>query len=263
MILVLDIGNTHTHIGLFTRGRLRATWKLSTDPRRTADEYVLQIRGILGEESASQGAILCSVVPRVRPTLSEAIEKACHVQPMVLEADTEIGILNAYRIPAEVGMDRLANAVGGSFFIKPPILILDYGTAITLDFVDEPEHEGGSPIYRGGAIMPGIEMAAEALARGTAKLPTIDFSEPAGVIGETTAESIRSGLMHGYLGAVETLVGRARDEIGKPVRVIATGGDALRFKDRMPFVDRIEPDLTLFGLRQVYGIKNDCRLNKP
>lgn len=111
--------------------------------------------------------------------------------------------------------------------------------------------------------MPGIEMAAESLAQGTAKLPPIDLTRPGAVIGGTTAESIRSGLLHGFLGAVESLVQRAQEEIGRSLQVIATGGDASRFKDQMPFVDRIEPDLTLYGLRQIYGINNDCPLNRP
>ncbi|MBI1783888.1 type III pantothenate kinase [Candidatus Sumerlaeota bacterium] len=260
MILVVNVGNTHIHLGLFTRGVLRGTWKLSTDPRRTADEYAFLLHGLLGENTSFDGAIISSVVPPITHTLKEAVAKNCHVKPMVLTSRTEIGIVNGYRHPEEVGMDRLANAVGGNYFFGAPLLILDYGTAVTLDYVAASEPPGGKPVYKGGAIMPGLRMAAEALGRGTSKLPTIELIDPEKVIGGTTIESIRSGLVHGYLGAVTTLVDRARDEIGGDCRVVATGGDALWFKDRLPFLSAADPNLTLFGLRQIYGINNDCPL---
>lgn len=260
MILVLDIGNTHIHIGLFTRGKLRASWDLSTDPRRTVDEYGLQLSGILGDEIAIEGAILSSVVPRVTQTLAVAVERTCHIDPMVMTARTTMGIRNGYRHPDEVGMDRLANAVGGYHLYGAPLLVLDYGTAITLDFLSGPEGADPRPVYQGGVIMPGMQLAAEALARGTAQLPTIDISQPTNLIGRTTVESIQSGLVNGYLGAVEALVQRARQEIGVPCRVVSTGGDAERLRDHMPFIDAVEADLTLYGLRQIYGINNNCPL---
>lgn len=263
MILVLDVGNTHTHIGLFTVGRLRATWKLSTEPRRTVDEYCILLHGILGDETSLEGAIVCSVVPRVSPPLAEAVARACHVEPMILDHETEMGIVNAYRHPAEVGMDRLANAVGGHLLYGTPLLILDFGTAITLDFIDEPEPPQMKPIYRGGAILPGIEMAAEALARGAAKLPPVELREPRSVIGRTTAESIRSGLVVGFQGAIKTLVDQACEEIGKTVSVVSTGGDALHLREQMPYLQAVEPALTLIGLRQIYGLNNDCPLTSP
>ncbi len=260
MILVLDIGNTHIHIGLFTRGKLRASWDLSSDPRRTVDEYCLQLSGILGDDIAIEGAILSSVVPRITNTLSEAVERTCHIDPLVLSARTSIGIRNGYLHPEEVGMDRLANAVGGYHLYGAPLLVLDYGTAITLDYLSAPEGKDPLPVYQGGIIMPGIQLAAEALARGTAKLPTIDVTQPTQLIGRTTVESIRSGLVNGYLGAVESLVHRAKREIGIDCRVIATGGDAERLRDLMPFIDAVEADLTLLGLRQIYGLNNGCPL---
>lgn len=262
MILVLNVGNTRTHIGLFTLGHLRHTWKLSTDRRRTADEYAMQIQNLLGDATALEGAILSSVVPRVADSLATAVRNATHIEPMILGPDTDIGIVNGYENPAEVGMDRLANAVGGNLIHGAPLLMLDIGTAVTLDYLAAPERPGAPPIYLGGAIMPGLEMSVEALARGTAKLPPIDLAEPKSVLGRTTVESIRSGLIHGYLGAMTSLVDRARDEIGDSVRVVATGGDAERFSSQMPFLHAIEPDLALFGLRQIYGINNNCPLGE-
>ena len=263
MILALDTGNTHIHIGVFTRGRLRGTWKLSTDVRRTADEYALLLSLLTGDAAHLEGAIISSVVPRMLETLSEAIEKVSHVRPMILDHKTEIGLKNGYRHPQEVGTDRLASAVGGCLLHGSPLLILDYGTAITLNYVAQPGAGDDKPVYMGGAIMPGIELAAEALARGTAKLPPINLDEPAEVIGRTTIESIRSGLVHGYLGAVRALVDRFKEEIGEDVKVIATGGAAERFRDHLTFVEAIEPDLTLFGLRQIYGLNHNCPLPKP
>lgn len=260
MILVVDIGNTHIHIGLFTRGKLRGSWDLSTDPRRTVDEYGLQLAGLLGDEIGIEGAIISSVVPRITTTLARTIERTCHTEPMILSARTEMGIRNGYLHPDEVGMDRLANAVGGYHLYGAPLLVLDYGTAITLDFLSATDDGDPRPIYRGGIIMPGIQLAADALARGTAKLPMIDISQPAQLIGRTTVESIQSGLVNGYLGAVEALVHRAKQEIGVDCRVVSTGGDAERLREHMPFIDAVEPDLTLFGLRQIYGINNNCPL---
>ncbi len=262
MILVVDAGNTHIHLGLFTRGVLRGTWKLSSDLRRTSDEYAFYLRAVLGDDTPYDGAIISSVVPPLTSTLVDAVQKNCNVKPLVLGPDTHIGLVNGYKHPTEVGMDRLANAVGGCYFHGAPLLILDYGTAVTLDYVAEPETPGSKPIYKGGAIMPGMRLAAEALGRGTSKLPTIDLVDPESVIGGTTVESIRSGLVHGYLGAITALVERAREEIGVECKVVATGGDALWFKDRMPFLHAANPDLTLYGLRQIYGLNNNCPLPK-
>lgn len=260
MILVVDIGNTNIHLGLFTRGVLRATWDLSTDVRRTVDEYAFLLSGLLGPDLNIEGAIFSSVVPRLTPTIFGAIKKSTHVEPMQLDANTETGIVNGYLNPYEVGMDRLAAAAGGYYFFGAPLLVLDYGTAITLEFVDEPIKPGGKPVYRGGVIMPGIKLAAEALAQGTAQLPPIDITEPGRLIGKTTVESIQSGLINGYLGAVESLVEKAQEEIGKACRVVSTGGDAVRLHKFMPYIHAVEPDLTLFGLRQIYGINNNCPL---
>lgn len=263
MILVLDTGNTHVHIGLFTRGRLRGTWKLSSDVRRTADEYALQIAAVLSDATELEGGIISSVVPRITPVLADAVEKVTHSRPMVLTSQTEIGIRNGYLHPDAVGMDRLANAVGGNLLHGAPLLILDFGTAITLDYVARPEGADVKPVYLGGAIMPGIELSAEALSRGTARLPMIELNEPAAVIGRTTEESIRSGLVNGFLGAVRSLIERAQDEIGESVPVIATGGDSVRFRDQMPYIQSVEPDLTLIGLRHIYGLNHNCPLTRP
>jgi len=260
MILIVDIGNTHIHLGLFIRGALRKTWTLSSQPPRTHDEYALFLRELIGDGMPMSGAIVCSVVPRLEAPVARAIEQEFKTAPLILDAGVPMGIVNGYDLPSEVGMDRLANAVGACYFFGAPVMVLDFGTAITLDYLSAPTGREPLPVYLGGAIMPGIELAAEALARGTARLPRVSLLEPRRVIGRTTAESIQAGLAHGYLGAIQTLVERAREEIGQAVRVVATGGDALNLSAHLPFLHAIEPDLTLYGLRQIYGINHDCPL---
>lgn len=260
MILTVDIGNTHIHLGLFIRNTLRKTWSISSDSSRTSDEYALVLRGLLGEGLPMVGAVISSVVPRLEWSLAKAIEQEFKAIPLILDKATSMGIVNGYDNPNEVGMDRLANAAGANYLFGAPIMVLDFGTAITLDYLAAPKHAEHMPVYMGGAIMPGIELAAEALVRGTAQLPRVPLMEPGHVIGRTTAESIQSGLSHGYFGAIHTLVERAREEIGEMVRVVGTGGDALNLKDHMPFLHAVVPELTLLGLRQIYGLNQDCPL---
>jgi type III pantothenate kinase len=261
MILCVDIGNTHIHMGLFIRGSLRKTWSLTARPPRTTDEYGMLMRGLLGDGMPMLGAIVSSVVPSLELPVARAIELEFKTTVMILDEKTPMGLINGYRHPSEVGMDRLANAVGGYHFYGAPLLILDFGTAITLDYVAPPQKKEGLPIYQGGAILPGIEMAAQALAQGTAKLPQIPLVEPERLIGRTTVESIQAGLMHGWLGAIHTLIERAKEEIGVNCDVVATGGDALGLKKNLPTLRAIEPELTLYGLRQIYGLNFDCPLS--
>jgi type III pantothenate kinase len=179
---------------------------------------------------------------------------------MILDDSTRTGLNNGYEHPDEVGMDRIANSVGAVYLWGAPALVLDFGTAFTMDYVAAPVKGDPLPTYMGGAILPGIEMAADALALGTARLPSVPLIEPRRVIGRTTIESIQAGLTHGYLGAIQTLVERAREEIGAAVPVYATGGDALNLRDHLPFIQAADPNLTLFGLRQIFGINRDCPL---
>lgn len=256
MILVVDAGNTNIHIGLFTQGALRAQWRFSSDVRRTVDEFQLQFNAILGEEQVLKGAVISSVVPRLTATLRAALENSCAIEPMILDHETPIGIHNNYLHPEEVGTDRLANAVGGVLMHGAPLLILDFGTAITLEHIAATDDPEGLPTYEGGAIMPGLEMAAEALARGTSKLPPVEIIDPGRVIAKTTEQSIQSGLVSGFLGAIQSLVERAFEEIGDRCKLISTGGNARYFKTFMPYVDAVEPELTLYGLRQIWGINH-------
>ena len=257
MILTVDIGNTHITLGLFIRGALRETWSISSKPMRTRDEYALLMRGLIGEELPLDGAIVSSVVPRLDTPLAEAIAREFKTTPMILGPEIPMGLVNGYAHPDEVGMDRLANSVGAIYFFDAPVIILDFGTAVTLDYVAEPPPDAKEPVYLGGAILPGIEMSAEALVAGTARLPRVPLVEPGRVIGRTTVESIQAGLAHGFQGAIRTLVERAWDESGNRCPVVSTGGDALNLKAHLPFINLLEPNLTLYGLRQIWGLNHN------
>jgi type III pantothenate kinase len=260
MILTVDIGNTHIHLALFIRGALRKTWTIGSRPARTPDEYTVLLRGLLGEGLPLMGSIICSVVPRLEWPIAQAIEAEYKTIPMILDELTPMGIANGYERPEEVGMDRLANAAGAEYLWGAPALILDFGTAITLDYLAPIRNPEDLPTYKGGAILPGIEMAAESLHRNTARLPQVPLKEPRSVIGRTTEESIQAGLIHGYTGALNTLVDLSREEIGDMVPVYATGGDALNLRAGLPFINAVEPDLTHYGLRQIYGLNKNCPL---
>ena len=259
MILTVNIGNTHIHLGLFIRGALRQTWRLSSRPLRTSDEYALLLRGLLGEGVPLVGAVVSSVVSQIEWPMASAIEAEFKIAPLILDETTQIGLVNGYAHPSEVGMDRLANAVGACRLFDAPIMALDFGTAVTLDYVAAPGDGADAPVYVGGAILPGIEMSADALFQGTSKLPRVSRVEPVPrVLGRTTVESIRAGLIHGFVGAITMLVERAREEIGMACRVVATGGNALDFQPHLPFLHAVEPHLTLYGLHHIHGLnRND------
>ena len=260
MILTVDIGNTHIHLALFIRGALRKTWAISSRAQRTSDEYTVILRGLLGEGLPLEGAVICSVVPRLEWPIAKAIEIEFKTIPLILDELTPMGIANGYERPEEVGMDRLANAAGAQYLWGAPALVLDFGTAITLDYVEQANNPEDMPTYRGGAILPGIELAIEALHRNTARLPQIPLKEPRSVIGRTTEESIQAGMMHGFIGAISTLVDLTREEIGDMVPVYATGGDAFNLSANLPFLNAIDPNLTHYGLRQIYGLNRGCPL---
>ena len=260
MILTVDIGNSTIHLGLFIRGALRKTWRISTRPGHTADEYALMLRGLIGEGMPLMGCIISSVVPSLEWPFSQAVEQEYKTLPMILDHQTETGVVNGYENPEEVGMDRLANAVGAGYLFGAPVMVIDFGTAITIDFMDKNKSDQTMPVYRGGAILPGIEMSADALVKGTARLPRVPLMGMDHVLGRTTEESIQAGLTHGMIGAITTIVDRAWEEIGDICRVIATGGDVIGLEKHLPFIHAVDPNLTLFGLRMVYGINNDCPL---
>ena len=253
MLLAIDIGNTHTTLGVFSGEELVKNWRISTDLKKTADEYAVLIRELFSlsplEIGGVKAAILESVVPHLNMIFQESIKGLFGLDPLVLNYQTPIGLENRYDNPREVGMDRLANAVGGKAALGAPVVIVDFGTAITLDLVDR---EGA---YAGGIILPGREMGADALFKRTSKLPRISLLRPPKVLGKTTDTSMQSGLFYGAIGSVETLIERLWEEIGYKTKVVVTGGGGQELVREMKHVDLFDPHLTLRGLSFIWRHK--------
>jgi type III pantothenate kinase len=249
MLLAIDVGNTKIYLGVFERENLQATWRLATDTDKMADEYASLIFNLLSHigvaTSEIKEAILCSVVPPLVVTFQEMCRRYFNVSPLVVEAGIKTGMRIQMDNPREVGADRVANAVAARHLYGGPVIVVDLGTATTFDVVSK---EGD---YLGGAIAPGMGIAAEALYKHTAQLPQVELLPPKRVIGKNTIAAMQSGIVLGYVGLIESIVGRIRQELGEEARVVATGGLA-EFAQRIPVIEAINPDLTLVGLRLIH-----------
>jgi len=249
MLLAIDIGNTHITIGAFSGDRLAHTWRLKTDRHYTSDELGIHFLNLLAsrmlDASALTGVAIASVVPSLDQPARQASRTYLRQTPILVgDPGTQLGVRNRYKKPEEVGADRLVNALAVFRMYKRAAIVVDFGTATTFDCVSALGE------YLGGAICPGIELAGEALATRTAKLPRITFEEvPSRALGQTTKESLQSGLFWGYIGLVDGLLRRLKAEMkGSPV-LIVTGGLAPVIGPHIRGVYRIAPDLTLHGLR--------------
>ncbi len=265
-LLALDIGNTNITMGLFDTEHfitcpvshapcptLLGTWRIRTEIGRTADEHFGMVRDFLAWQNCQMGEVkafvLCSVVPPVTTAISEMSEKFFGTKPLIVTGALEIGVRSAYQPPEAVGADRLVNAVAASHFYGVPCIVVDFGTATTFDAIDK------DCTYLGGAIAPGITMAAEALFQRTAQLPRVALNKPKQAIGRSTVESIQSGLIFGYIGLVKELVARFKTELGQGTKVVATGGLAPMIAPLTGVIEEINPDLTLFGLALIWHQK--------
>lgn len=260
MLLAVDIGNTNVTLGLYDPeaapgAPLAPTplrrWALSSQPMRTADEYRLTLRALLAEgadaEAITETVVASVVPPLTRPimtALRQAYPAARHLE---VGHATPMPVRNLYRAPAEVGLDRLANAAGAVALFAPPIIVVDLGTATTFDLVD------ASRAYLGGVIVPGPALMAEALSLRTARLPRIAPERPARIVGGSTVEALQSGLYWGTIGAIDYLVEAIERELGwEGATVVATGGEARAVMNDARRIGRVEPDLTLFGLSEIW-----------
>ncbi|MBN1517728.1 type III pantothenate kinase [Candidatus Sumerlaeota bacterium] len=256
-LLTIDIGNTNVVLGVFERERLLNTWRLSTGARRTTDEVklythpLLQMEGI--DRDTIQGIALSSVVPKLTGLYVDALEELLGQRALVVDHTTRTDLKIEYLNPAEVGSDRLANAVGARKVFGKPVIAVDFGTAITLDILTEDDR------YLGGAILPGPLMAAEALYRGTAKLPQISLEKPEACIGRSTEMGIRSGLYFGFAGAIDLLIEKTREETGIPFRAVATGGLGRLISEQCRQIEDYHPHLTLLGLREIWLMSQEKR----
>ena len=245
-LLAIDVGNTQTVIGLFEDGEKKASWRLGSVARRTPDELAILIEGLFrlsGFDMSIVGRVLISsVVPPLGPTLEEMSKRYFGVTPLIVGPGTRTGISIKYDNPHEVGADRIVNAVAGFHLFGGPLIIVDFGTAITFDAIS------AAGEYLGGAIAPGFGVSLEALVERAARLPRIEPAAPGSVIGKNTVHSIQSGMFFGYKGLINGIVARMKIELGEETRVVATGGQNFLFSEDESIFDHIEPDLTLIGL---------------
>lgn len=239
----MDVGNTQTVVGI-DDGDVR-TWRLSTQPSRTADEYRLLIGSLLDDHAEDfEGAALSSVVPPATVALREAITALTGLEPVVVGPGTKTGMQLRVDNPREVGADRIVNALGAVARFGAPVVTVDFGTATTVDLV------GYDGEYRGGAIAPGLAIAADALVSATAALRRVDIVAPPRAVGRSTVEAIQSGLVFGYAGLVDGLVDRVLVDLGATdVPLVATGGLAGVVIEHCVHAITLDPHLTLRGLR--------------
>ncbi len=249
MLLAIDIGNTHTVIGVFEGKRLVRDWRLVSANHRTVDESWLTIRSFCSDAGIDPAAItavgIASVVSDLTGIFESLARKYFHCDPVTVNASLDLGFRVLYKDPMTVGADRLCNAVAGYARYGGPLVIIDFGTATTYDVV------AANGDYLGGVIALGLESTAAELHRRTAKLPKIELRFPPGIIGTETVSSMQAGVMFGTVDAVEGIIARIRKELGTPARVIATGGLASLIAGRIAVIEAVEPFLVLDGIRMI------------
>lgn len=249
-LLVLDVGNTNTVVGLFEGKMLRAQWRLTTSHEQTADEYGILIRNLFSLDGLGTGHVtgvmIASVVPPLNAVLEEMSKKYFKLTPLFLGPGVRMGMAIHYENPQEVGADRIANSVAAFEKHGGPCVVVDFGTAITFDVISEKGE------YLGGVIAPGIGISSEALFERAARLPRVEVREPARVVGTNTVASIQSGLFYGSVGLMDGILDRLAAELGKGMKVVATGGQAPLVASSSKYNPSIDPSLTLEGLRIIY-----------
>lgn len=265
MLLTIDVGNTHTVLGLFDGDEIIEHWRVSTDARRTADELAVLLQGLMGTHpllgdelgDGIDGIAICSTVPSVLHELREVTRRYYgDIPALLVEPGIKSGVPILTDNPKELGADRIVNAVAAIELYGGPCVVVDFGTATTFDAVSARGE------YAGGVIAPGVEISVEALGLRGAQLRKIELARPRNVIGKNTVESMQSGILYGFAGQVDGVVERMSRELAKDpdeVTVIATGGLAPMLIREATVIDEHEPWLTLIGLRLVFG-RNASRL---
>jgi type III pantothenate kinase len=252
MLFCIDLGNTNITLGLYDGDHLHGNWRIKTDHHKMPDEYGILMLSLLAHAGRSAGDVtgicLCSVVPPLTGALEQACTAYFHQTPLVVDVGVKTGVKIRYDNPRDVGADRVVDAAAVYRLYGGPACVVDFGTATTFDAISR---QGD---YVGGAIAPGIGIAAEALFARAAKLPRIDLVRPPRAVGSNTVHSMQSGLIFGYVGLVEGMVARFRAELGDDMRVIGTGGLAEIIARETDVIQEVDPWLTLKGLRIVWEL---------
>ncbi|NLP14347.1 MAG: type III pantothenate kinase [Clostridium sp.] len=251
MILVMDVGNTNSVLGVYNGKKLINHWRISTDRGKTSDEMGMFLLSLFNYEKIDiekiEAVMIASVVPPIMYSLEHAIRKYFHKTPMMVGPGIKTGINIMYENPREVGADRIVNAVAAFEIYGGPVIIVDFGTATTFCAVSSRCE------YLGGVICPGMQISSEALFQKAAKLPRIDLTKPKNVIGRNTVSSMQSGMVYGYVGQVDYIVKRMKQEMKESnIKVIATGGFAKLIASESETIDETNELLTLEGLRIIY-----------
>jgi type III pantothenate kinase len=256
MLLTVDCGNTNIVFALYDGDEQRANWRISTDAKRSGDEYfvwltqLMMLRNI--DIAAVKDIIIASVVPEVQPKLVNLAIRGFNLTPMVVgAANVKLGIDVRIDRPDQAGADRLVNAVAAHHCYDLPAIVLDFGTATTLDLI------GAGGTYEGGIIAPGVNLSVEALYLAAARLPRLavePWAKDMPALGKDTVSAMHSGIFWGYVSMVQGLIARLGDEVGRPLPAIATGGLAPLFADHVPEISVVDPDLTLKGLVYIHRL---------
>lgn len=250
MLLVIDVGNSNTVVGLYRDEKLLVHWRIVTTHYRTSDELRVLLLMLLQQDNINpseiNGCCVSSVVPEFNMPLTEVVRQSFGVVPLMVEPGVKTGIQLHIENPKELGADRLVNAVAAVDEHEGPLIIIDFGTATTFDYVTEHAE------YKGGLIVPGIQLSANALFEHCAKLPRVEISTPKSIIGRNTVDHIRAGLTFGSADMVDGTIKRIMDETGVSCTVVATGGLAPVIAETARLIDIVDPLLTMKGLRGIY-----------
>lgn len=253
MLLVIDVGNTNVVFAVFDGDAIVDQWRISTDARRTADEYGVWLTQVLEHSKIDitqiKNAVVASVVPQALFDLRQMAKRYFACDLMVIGAPgIKTGLGVKIDNPREVGADRLVNAFAAWQRNKQPLIVVDFGTATTFDVVNA---EGD---YIGGVIAPGVNLSLDALQKAAAKLPNVGIARPEKVIGTNTIGAMQSGIYYGYVGLIEGIANRIKTEFGAPMKVIATGGLASLYAKATPIIEALEPDLTVHGIKALFEL---------
>lgn len=250
MLLVIDVGNTNTSLGVYDGERLVTHWRLTTARERTVDEYGVHARNLFAlaglDFKTITAVAIASVVPPLNFTLKRMSERYFERTPLFIDHTTDTGMQVLYDPPSDVGADRIVDAVAAVHKYGAPCVVVDFGTGTTFDAINR---EGQ---YLGGVIAPGIAISSDALFQRAARLPRVEITRPKSVIGSSTVGSIQSGLYYGYVGLVEGILRRMKEELGEDLRVVATGGLAPLIATGTEMIDTIDDTLTLDGMRLIF-----------